>query len=298
MPKRKIGRQQDVALYAAFSHSTLDILRLIYKDFGDIERIPEQKINTAIKKTLRRSVDFLQLFSLKEAQELIHIEFQSTDTEEFPLRNFIYLGLLKYEYRAYQLTQLVVYTGKEKPKHILPPIQIGRCSYEYDVIHLPNFSLATFQNTQNIVAYSLAASTVKNKKDLDKFTKKFVSLTEQADIEATRIAFAAAESLLEHEFIEMFIEMIRKSELPKSSILEKLEKDFFQEGIKKGKEEGKKEGKKEGREEGKKEGERLKAIQTAKNCLLEGLEIERTAKITGLSIEEVQCIAQRLGSNA
>lgn len=51
--------------------------------------------------------------------------------------------------------------------------------------------------------------------------------------------------------------------------------------------EGLKKGREEGRKEGKIEGERNKAIQIAMQLKLDGMPIERVAKITGLSIEEI-----------
>ncbi|MDW8288560.1 MAG: hypothetical protein RMJ89_10855, partial [Flammeovirgaceae bacterium] len=91
MPKRRrTRREQDTALYVAFSHSAIEILRLVYQDIGEIEPLDEQKVNTTLKKTLRRSVDFVLLFTIKGQKKLIHIEFQLTDQSEFYYRNFLY----------------------------------------------------------------------------------------------------------------------------------------------------------------------------------------------------------------
>ena len=58
------------------------------------------------------------------------------------------------------------------------------------------------------------------------------------------------------------------------------------EGIKKGKLEGKREGKLEGKREGKLEGK----LEAAKNFLAMGLPVDKVAKGTGLSEEEVRAL--------
>ena len=51
---------------------------------------------------------------------------------------------------------------------------------------------------------------------------------------------------------------------------------------------GIREGREEGREEGRLEGAYTKALETARNCLSLNLPVETIAKITGLSIEEIE----------
>jgi len=55
-------------------------------------------------------------------------------------------------------------------------------------------------------------------------------------------------------------------------------------------EENLKEGREKGREEGLKEGLKRNRIETARNCLKEGMPIELIAKITGLSFEQVKAL--------
>ena len=62
------------------------------------------------------------------------------------------------------------------------------------------------------------------------------------------------------------------------------------EGIKKGKLEGKREGKLEGKLEGKREGKLEGKLEAAKNFLAMGLPVDKVAKGTGLSEEEVRAL--------
>ena len=54
--------------------------------------------------------------------------------------------------------------------------------------------------------------------------------------------------------------------------------------------EGREEGRMEGREEGREEGVKLKAFETARKMLADGLSIDLIAKYTGLSFEAVQAL--------
>ena len=54
--------------------------------------------------------------------------------------------------------------------------------------------------------------------------------------------------------------------------------------------EGREEGRMEGREEGREEGVKMKAFETARKMLADGLSIDLIAKYTGLSFEAVQAL--------
>lgn len=64
--------------------------------------------------------------------------------------------------------------------------------------------------------------------------------------------------------------------------------DGIKQGIKQGIEQGIERGIKQGIERGIEEGEHKNAIETAKNCLKEGLPLETISKLVGLSIEEIR----------
>ncbi|PTQ55294.1 MAG: Signal transduction histidine kinase [Candidatus Carbobacillus altaicus] len=68
----------------------------------------------------------------------------------------------------------------------------------------------------------------------------------------------------------------------------------FAEGRAEGQAVGREEGRAEGRAEGLAEGERQKAIEIAKEMLAEGDSVERVARLTKLSLEEVEKLKQQL----
>ncbi|MBN2653405.1 MAG: hypothetical protein JXR63_13585, partial [Spirochaetales bacterium] len=67
-------------------------------------------------------------------------------------------------------------------------------------------------------------------------------------------------------------------------------REGFDEGISRGREVGRKEGRKEGLLEGKKQGQ----IESALNMLAKGFDLTDIADISGLSLKEIQAIANKL----
>ena len=65
-------------------------------------------------------------------------------------------------------------------------------------------------------------------------------------------------------------------------------KEGKEEGLKEGKEEGLKEGKEKGLKEGIEKGLKESKIETAKNCLTRGFDIETISAITGLTSQEIE----------
>ncbi|MCP4697764.1 MAG: Uma2 family endonuclease [Gammaproteobacteria bacterium] len=78
-----------------------------------------------------------------------------------------------------------------------------------------------------------------------------------------------------------------KAEGKEEGLKEGIEKGK-EEGLKEGKEEGLKEGKEEGLKEGKEEGEKKKALEMAKIMKAEGESIDKIAKYSQLSIQEIE----------
>ena len=110
--------------------------------------------------------------------------------------------------------------------------------------------------------------------------------------EAIETLWKLSESELAQEIAEAEAKqrMDRKAEIDyardeamEQGLEEGLEKGLEQ-GLKKGKQEGREKGKQEGREKGKQEGKQ----QTALAMLLDGLEIEKISKYTGLTPEEIK----------
>ena len=90
--------------------------------------------------------------------------------------------------------------------------------------------------------------------------------------------------------IDMEVNAIKQNERARqeySFLFNRYPDHIFKE-IKKAKKEGEKKGITQGRAEGIAEGAYTKAFETARNCLSLNLPIETIAKITGLSIEEIE----------
>ena len=95
-------------------------------------------------------------------------------------------------------------------------------------------------------------------------------------VEASWIAGFSQEKLENYE-MDMKTELDYRWELKQERL----------EGREEGRMEGREEGRMEGREEGREEGVKMKAFETAKKMLADGLSIDLIAKYTGLSTETV-----------
>ena len=79
----------------------------------------------------------------------------------------------------------------------------------------------------------------------------------------------------------------KESILEKVSLIESAEQKGIEKGLREGLREGKKEGIREGIQKGLKEGANKKAIEIAKNLILNGLENELIKNATGLDIDAI-----------
>ncbi len=79
----------------------------------------------------------------------------------------------------------------------------------------------------------------------------------------------------------------RTSRLVRSEMMTIAEK-LREQGMKKGREQGMQEGREQGREQGIKEGERKGLEKTAMTMLQEGVEVAFIAKVTGLSVADIE----------
>jgi predicted transposase YdaD len=89
---------------------------------------------------------------------------------------------------------------------------------------------------------------------------------------------------------------ITKEVLSEMALRYDIEKDaFYREGLEKGIERGREEGLEQGIEKGLTQGMEKEKRATVEACLLDGLSLEVTARITRLPLETVRAIALELG---
>jgi predicted transposase YdaD len=220
-----------------------------------------------LRGTIRREADALYLYQLPDQKTILHIEIQQQDQQRFSNRNLLYLALLLNQYPDSEALQYVLYTGKKPPAHVGMPLVKSKLSYDYEVIYLAGIPLEEFSGLRGALAYAFAAGVVKDEGELKEFLDKFVEKTGYHETETFNLALLEVEGLLEKTLIQTLNDMIQLKSPKKSKILGAIlrrEEEARQEGLK----------------EGMEKGEKIKANKTAENCLLEGLDVEKTVKIT------------------
>lgn len=139
-------------------------------------------------------------------------------------------------------------------------------------INLPKFKF----DAENITTRDIWINFFKNLGDMDKIHK---SVYERADEGLLRLLEKAKVAALTDEERDVYEASMKRLED---------EVDMEELGYKIGMEKGLDIGRKEGREEGREEGERNKSIQIATGMKQEGLDSALIAKLTNLSLEEIE----------
>ena len=147
-------------------------------------------------------------------------------------------------------------------------------------INLPKFKF----DAENITTKDIWINFFKNLGDMDKIHK---SVYERADEGLLRLLEKAKVAALTDEERDVYEASMKRLE-DEVDMEELGYKIGMEEGLDIGRKEGRKEGREEGREEGRKEGEHNKAIQIATDMKQEGLDSALIAKLTNLSLEEIE----------
>ncbi len=147
-------------------------------------------------------------------------------------------------------------------------------------INLPKFKF----DAENITTKDIWINFFKNLGDMDKIHK---SVYERADEGLLRLLEKAKVAALTDEERDVYEASMKRLE-DEVDMEELGYKIGMEEGLDIGRKEGREEGRKEGREEGREEGERNKSIQIATGMKQEGLDSALIAKLTNLSLEEIE----------
>ena len=151
-------------------------------------------------------------------------------------------------------------------------------------INLPKFKF----DAENITTKDIWINFFKNLGDMDKIHK---SVYERADEGLLRLLEKAKVAALTDEERDVYEASMKRLE-DEVDMEELGYKIGMEEGLdigrKEGRKEGREEGRKEGRKEGREEGERNKSIQIATGMKQEGLDSALIAKLTNLSLEEIE----------
>lgn len=143
-------------------------------------------------------------------------------------------------------------------------------------INLPKFKF----DAENITTRDIWINFFKNLGDMDKIHK---SVYERADEGLLRLLEKAKVAALTDEERNVYEASMKRLEDEVD-----MEELGYKIGMEEGLDIGRKEGREEGRKEGREEGERNKSIQIATGMKQEGLDSALIAKLTNLSLEEIE----------
>jgi len=259
-------------------------LPLIEKELG-IHIQKTEELKDKLQTTLEREADFLQEIIPKDGTPFIlHLEFQTDDEVDMIYRMQEYHAILWKKYRM-PIRQIVFYLGRNpsKMRSQLEEMEIFR-GFELRILYEADYERFLDSQIPEEILFALLANFGEAR--TDQAVKKILDKLMQLKIEPIALQ-KYLRQLFMFARLRGNIKDIIHQELNNMAITYDIEQDsFYLQGIEKGIEKG--------REEGREEGEFKKAVATAEKCLLEGISVELTAKLTDLPLAEVKKIAQRL----
>jgi len=259
-------------------------LPLIEKELG-IHIQKTEELKDKLQTTLEREADFLQEIIPKDGTPFIlHLEFQTDDEVDMIYRMQEYHAILWKKYRK-PIRQIVFYLGRNpsKMRSQLEEMEIFR-GFELRILYEADYERFLDSQIPEEILFALLANFGEAR--TDQAVRKILDKLMQLKIEPIALQ-KYLRQLFMFARLRGNIKDIIHQELNNMAITYDIEQDsFYLQGIEKGIEKG--------REEGREEGEFKKAVATAEKCLLEGISVELTAKLTDLPLAEVKKIAQRL----
>ncbi len=232
-----------------------------------------------------KRVDFVFLL---EDETLLHLEFQTTVPEDL-LRRAAFYGARIVERHNRDVNTAMIYSGRIQNAPDL--LNRGSLTYKVTNVYLKDMD---GDAEYNRIKNKINREEPLNEADLQKLIFLPLMKSKQPETEMTiQVAELAKASKSPHtNFAIGALVAITDKFLPeeyKRRLLEVLRMTQIEQWLRE-------EGLKEGLKEGMKEGEMKAKLETARNALLEGAEVEFVAKITGLSLETIQKLKAEIAS--
>ncbi|SFV56038.1 hypothetical protein MNB_SV-12-663 [hydrothermal vent metagenome] len=219
----------------------------------------------------------------KYDKKIVHIEIQNNNHSKMELRMLRYFSDILFEYRDYEVSQFVIYIGKEKC-YMKSSIERNRISYSYDIIDVRDISCEELLYHENPSAVALSILCDFEGKDeqmiVNTILKRIRELTKDDDREyknyLEKVTILSTNRELE--------ENVKKGADMLAVDIEKI--PFYQDGRAVGIKEGIKEGIDQGIEKG--------MVIVAKQMLKLHLDMDIIHKSTGLSLARIEEIKKEL----
>ncbi len=230
----------------------------------------KEVLETTFPKVEERRVDLLTRL---EDDTLFHLEIQSINDKLMPKRMLKYASLIYEGYDEFP-KQMVLYVGDRDIK-IKSKIKEKNLRYNYEVRDIREFDCSILIESDDIADNIIAV--LCNIKNMDKFfnrlREKLLNLDNKKREDYLRKLFYLLRLRPE---VSKIYKQKQNEELAMPFIIEKERDPLYLDGIEKGIEKGIRKGKKE------------QMIVIAKKMLVQKLDIETIAKVTSLSIAEIE----------
>lgn len=208
------------------------------------------------------------LILLESDESVLHIEFQTLPKNNIPFR------VLDYRVRMYRkdptkpMRQVVIYLKQTSSELVYQTsFTMERTRHEFDVIRLWEQPASLFLQYPGLLPFATLGQTANPAETLRQATK-IADQIEDPTIQANLIAASAILAGLRLEQ-DVIYSLVRRDIMQESVIYRSIQE----------------------------EAEAKKQREIANNLLREGLPIEMVARVTGLSIEEVQQLQQQLNES-
>ncbi|UBF27781.1 Rpn family recombination-promoting nuclease/putative transposase [Kovacikia minuta CCNUW1] len=217
------------------------------------------------------------LILLQSDEVVLHLEFQTQPKSDIPFR------LIDYRLRVYRrfpqkrMRQVVIYLQPTTSNLVQQTTFVLETTrHEFEVIRLWEQPTHAFLHTPGLLPFAVLSQTNDRLSTLQQVAQQINQITDsrtQSNVAAS--TFILAGLVLEAESIQR---ILRRDIMQESVTYQLLQA----------------EAKAEGRAEGRAEGSQEALRQVAMNLLREGMEIAVAARVTDLSIEQVQQLAEEM----
>ncbi len=216
------------------------------------------------------------LILLQSEEIVLHLEFQTQPKSDIPFRMIDYRLRVYRRFPQKQMRQFVIYLQPTSSNLVQQNVfTLEKTRHEFEVIPLWQQPTSIFLQSTGLLPFAVLSQTDNSTQVLRQVAQEIDKISDprvQSNVAASTAVLAGL--VLKQEVIQRIL----RRELMQESVI-------YQEIIA------------EGEAKGRAEGSQEKAKQIAKNLLNEGMEIELIARVTGLSVEQVEQLQTEQDNN-
>ncbi len=292
-------------------------VRMKWVELIDFDKITLQRVSFIDRLFEKKEADLIWKLPLKEGSEIylyLLLEFQSNVDKNMPLRFASYiLNLYASELHKSKnkklpaVFPLLLYNGKPRwyaAKSLQEMVELAHPSlreylfrFKYFTIDIGSFSKRSLVKLKNnLVSAIFLLENARNENELEDVLEEIIGIV-KSEMDANLVATFG-------DWFEMLMKRATNTEIKIKEIisqgsehtmlvetLQEIQKKWVDKGWKNGLQEGMQKGIQKGKRDGIQEG----IIKTAMRLLKEGFDVNLIARVTGLSVKEIEKLKKDLG---